>query len=970
MKARLDHWRSLEEYADSPECREWLEREFAPMASEWEDAVSRRRFLKLMGASLALAGLGACTRQPLEKIVPYVTQPVGMVPGEPLHFATSLTLGGFARGALIESREGRPVKVEGNPAHPASLGGTDVFMQAATLDLYDPGRAKTVTHAGAIVTWNDFRTALAGELARLANQGGAGIRVLTGNVTSPTLGAQMRALLAKYPGAKWHVWEPLNRDAARAGAELAFGVPLDVVCDFEKADLVVSLDADFLGTGPAQPRYVRDFAKRRRVAEGVENLNRLYVAEPTPSITGARADHRIPTAPGVLSQIAEALGTELGVISKQLDAAYDSAFVTAAAADLLAHRGRSLVLAGESQPAHIHAFAHQMNAALGNVGETVRLIAPVDENPVNRTASLRELVGDLESGKVELLVVLGGNPAFDAPADFAFAEKMLRAKTCVFLGTHPNETAAACDWQIPAAHELESWSDARAFDGTAGIVQPLIEPLYTGAVTPHEFIAAMLGEAVPSSYEIVRDFWREQKVWEDFEAGWEKAVRGGAIADTAFASKPAEARTITPETKATPKGLTLLFRADPTIHDGTFSGSTWLQELPKPLTKLVWDNAVLISPRTAARLGLTTNDLVELTNAARQVVAAIFLIPGQADDTLTLHLGYGRRIGNATATGHGFDAYPLRMSTAMDSTEVTLRKTGETYPLITTQQHFGLEGRNLLRVATLSELRDKPTVIQDMGKIPAPDETLYNPHEFPSKHYAWALTIDLSTCVGCNACVVACQSENNIPVVGKEEVQRGREMHWIRVDTYFAGVPENPGTHFQPVPCMHCENAPCEVVCPVAATLHDSDGLNVQVYNRCVGTRYCSNNCPYKVRRFNFLEYNGGISPVEKLGKNPEVSVRSRGVMEKCSYCIQRIESARTTAAIEERRVRDGEITPACAQACPAEAITFGDLNDSTSRVVKLKATKLNYGMLAELNTRPRTTYLGRITNPQPEARA
>ncbi len=977
---RLRFWRSLDEFASDPEFEKWLHREFPPLASEWTDEISRRRFLKLMGASFALAGLSACTKQPIEKIVPYVKQPEQIIPGKPLFFASAHTLGGYARGIIVESHEGRPTKIEGNPAHPASLGATDVFMQASVLDLYDPDRSQTVLNGGAISTWDNFLAMLNGESQKQSQSGGAGLRILTGAVTSPTLGDQIQALLAKFPNAKWHQWEPVNRDNVLESAKLAFGQSVETIYHFDKADVVVSLGADFLGVGPAQLRHARDFTNRRRIAEGVQNFNRLYVAETTPTITGAMADHRVPVQPSVIRQFAEAFASALQVTSKQLERIYDSGFVSTAADDLKAHRGASIFIAGDEQPARVHYLAHLINAALGNIGKTITYTAPVEVNPVNKLQSLRELATDMSAGKVELLLILGGNPMFDAPADFEFAQRLTRVKTRVHFGTHVNETATLCEWHVPAAHELESWSDARAFDGTTSLIQPLIEPLY-GGKTAHEIVAAMLGAANSSSYEIVRAFWQKQNVWPDFEASWRAALRDGVIPNTASPElaipnviNPSATPMEIPATETSNVSkLEIIFRPDPNVYDGCFANNAWLQELPKPITKLTWDNAALISPKTAERLHLEKGDVVELTHKQRMLRAPVFIMPGHADDAVTLHLGYGRKAGgHVIAAVAGFDAYSLRASDAIDATGgIQLRKTGEHYPLVTTQQHFNVEGRNLLRVATLGEFAKNPGVIREMGKEPARDETLYRPEEHPYKNYAWAMAIDLSTCIGCNTCVIACMAENNIPVVGKEEVARGREMQWIRVDTYFEGAPENPAMHFQPLPCMHCENAPCELVCPVAATVHDSDGLNLQVYNRCIGTRYCSNNCPYKVRRFNFLEYDANQfqrARSLKLQRNPNVSVRSRGVMEKCTYCIQRIEAARIESEKENRRIRDGEIIPACAQACPTEAIIFGDLNDAHSRVVRYKKSPLNYGMLDELNTRPRTTYLARVINPNPEA--
>ncbi len=959
-------WRSLEERADTAEFRAWLHREFPPLASEWTDEVSRRHFLKLMGASLALAGLGACTKQPLEKIVPYVKQPPEVVPGKPLHFASALTLGGYARGVIVESNEGRPTKIEGNPRHPANLGSTDVFMQAAILDLYDPDRSQNVLEGGAISTWENFLSALDDVLRNQQQSGGAGIRILTQTLTSPTLHEQLRAFLTKYPAAKWHQWEPINRDNVREGARLAFGEIVETIYHFDKAAVVVSLAANFLGEGPGQLRYVRDFVKGRRAVTGVEKMNRLYVAEATPTITGAMADHRAAVSPDGVRALAEALAAKLGVTSSQPASIPDAAWLESAAQTLAAHRGASIVIAGVEQPPEVHAIAQRINAALGNVGQTIVYTTSSEPEPGNQLQSLRELTADMSAGRVAALFILGGNPVFDAPADFAFGQALERVPWRMHLGTHANETAAQCQWHVPEPHALEAWSDARAFDGTASIMQPLIAPLYDSK-NAHEFFAAALGTVNASSYEIVRDYWNRQG-FDDVK--WHATVQEGIVPNTASPPKNVTlvAQTNLPVPQKVSEGMELIFREDPAVYDGRFCNNAWLQELPRPLTKLTWDNAALISPQTAQQLDLHEGDVVEIKQREYSIEAPILIQPGHADGALTLHFGYGRTAAGRVGNGVGFNAFALRTSDALwHARGAAVRKVGRAMKLVVTQHHQSIEGRHLLRVAARNDFLKDPKMIRELTHVPPEDETLYRPQDHPYKNYAWGMAIDLSTCIGCNACVIACVAENNIPVVGKGEVARGREMHWIRIDRYYEGAVENPRTYFQPVPCMHCENAPCELVCPVGATVHDSEGLNVQVYNRCIGTRYCSNNCPYKVRRFNFLAYDAGefeSAPVLKLQRNPEVTVRSRGVMEKCTYCTQRIEAARITAEEESRPIRDGEITPACAEACPAEAIIFGDINDPRSRVARLKSSPLNYAMLSELNTRPRTTYLARILNP------
>jgi len=962
------YWRSLEEAAGTPEFLEFLHREFPSGAAEWTDAFSRRDFLKLMGASLALAGLGACTRQPIEKIVPYVRQPEEIVPGKPLFFATAMQLGGYASGILVESHEGRPTKIEGNPDHPASLGATSIFGQAAILDLYDPDRSQAVTHEGEPGTWEAFLSQMNDALLQQRAGQGAGLRILTGTVTSPTLASQIQQLLGKFPRSKWHQFEPLGSDSLREGALVAFREDVETQYHFAKADIVLSLDSDFLFSHPASLRFTRGFTDRRRVTAGRGEMNRLYSVEASPSITGSMADHRLPMRASDVEAFARALAVKLGAISDEGGAPNPhSEWMAPLVSDLQEQRGKSIVITGEQQPPAVHALAHAINQALGNFGATVTFTPAVRANPVNQMDSLRELAADMNAGAVEILVILEGNPVFAAPFDLDLARCFSLVELRVHLGSHEDETSALCHWHIPAAHFLETWSDARAFDGTASINQPLIEPLYAGR-SSHELLDALMQTPVRNPYDIVRDFWKTQNLWTDFEKGWRKALHDGLIAGTAFPEKQVSLRPPSSWRRDPPArdGIEIVFRPDPTVWDGRFANNGWLQELPKPLTKLTWENAALVSPATAASKQLHTGDVVEILRRGRKMRAPVWISPGNADNSVTLSLGYGRERAGRVGSGAGFNAYALRTSDALwfDS-GAEIIKTGDHHRFAATQHHHSVEGRDIIRAGTLDEFRSKPDFISKMGVAPARDETLYNPTEHQHPGYAWGMAIDLNTCIGCNACVIACQAENNIPVVGKDQVARGREMQWIRVDSYCSGDPANPEISHQPVPCMHCENAPCELVCPVGATVHDNEGLNVQVYNRCIGTRYCSNNCPYKVRRFNFIELNGDLTPSEKLGKNPNVTVRSRGVMEKCTYCTQRINAARITAEEADRKIRDGEIVTACQAACPAEAIVFGDINDPESRVSKLKNHPLNYSMLGELNTRPRTTYLAKLRNTQ-----
>ncbi|MBW7881823.1 MAG: TAT-variant-translocated molybdopterin oxidoreductase [Caldilineaceae bacterium] len=972
-------WRSLEELAETDAFREFLYREFPQQASEWVPAMSRRHFLQLMGASLALAGLAGCTSQSSEKIVPYVQAPEESVPGQPLLFATAMQLGGYALGLLAQSQLYRPTKVEGNPDHPSSLGATDCVAQASILTLYDPDRAKEVTHEGAASNWEAFLDDLQPRLAQQRASGGAGLRILTETVTSPTLFHQLQAVLSQFPNATWHQYEPVNRDNVYAGAQVAFGAAVEPIYRFDQADVIVSLDADFVQTSPGRVRYARDFAARRRAdIPGASNPNRLYAIESTPTLVGAMADHRLPLRANQVEVFARALATELGVTNlrdgETDDGAIPAGWVRAIARDLQAHPGTTLVLAGDHQPPAVHALAHLMNDHLGNAGQTVFYTAPVVANPVNQAESLRELVAAMAAGQVEMLLVLSGNPVYYVPADLDFAAHLAQVPFRVHLGLYADETGLQCHWQIPEAHYLEAWSDARGHDGVVTIQQPLIEPLYASR-SAHELLHALLGEEPRSDYELVRAYWAEQHGETDFEAFWRTALHDGVVLETAppavaVAVQPAAAGELstTPPASTSADELEINFRPDPAIWDGRYANNGWLQELPRPLTKLTWENAALISPVTAAALGLTHGDVVELVYRGRVVQAPLWLLPGHCEGSVTVYLGYGRTHAGHVGNGAGFSAYALRTADApWFDVGLTVQKVGEGYRFATTQLHHTMEGRDLIRVGTVAQFEREPDFAQEMdghGDV----ISLYPKVEHDGN--AWGMSIDLNACNGCNACVIACQAENNIPIVGKDQVARGREMHWIRLDRYYQGDLANPETYHQPVMCMHCEQAPCEVVCPVGATLHDEEGLNTMVYNRCIGTRYCSNNCPYKVRRFNFLEYTDFTTESLKLQRNPNVTVRARGVMEKCTYCVQRISAARIASKVEGRQIQDGEVVTACQAACPTQAIVFGNINDPESQVAKRKASPLSYGLLTELNTQPRTTYLAKLRNPNPELEA
>jgi MoCo/4Fe-4S cofactor protein with predicted Tat translocation signal len=986
-----EFWRTLAE-RDGANLHELVGDEFASRLPEAPDGVQRRDFLRLMSASLALAGMAGCTRQPPEHILPYVRQPEAIVPGKPLFYATAMTHGGRATGLLVESHEGRPTKIEGNPLHPASLGATDVFAQAAILDLYDPDRMQTLTELGEIRTWSTFLGAMRTLVTAHQSTNGEGFRFLTETNCSPTFGAQMDEMLTQFPAARWHQWDAASDHNTAAGARLAFGSDTAVQYAVDRAAVIVSLDADLIGSGPGHLRYARHLAARRRPeAPGT----RVYAAESTPASTGARADHRLPLRASEVESLARALAADLGVGVNRPGGLPGEvqAWLQSARNDLNAHRGSSLIVAGEGQPPVVHALAHAMNAALGNAGQTVLYTDSIDTHPIDQVESLRDLTAAMNSGQVDALIIIGSNPVYTAPVDLQFADAMNKVRLRVHLSLRSDETSALCHWQVPQAHFLEAWGDARAFDGTESIVQPLIAPLYGGR-SAHELLAAFSDRPERTSYQIVRDFWQLRHPGTDFEPFWRRSVHDGVVPDTALPARqlaPATGVFTTPPAAA-PRGLEIIFRTDPTISDGRFANNAWLQELPKPLTHLTWDNAVLVSPAMMARLGASavpaltggergniTAPIAELRYRGRSVRGALFPVPGHPDQAVTLHLGYGRTRAGRVGADRGFDANTIRTSDALSfGTGAELALTGESFALACTQYHHLMEGRDLIRVTSRSEIAaaaglkagtTSADTTTSTGTAAGAERTEL-PSMFPTVEYTghkWGMAIDINACTGCNACVVACQAENNIPVVGKTEVLRGREMHWLRVDSYHQGSAEAPQTYFQPVPCMHCENAPCEIVCPVGATVHSSEGLNDMVYNRCVGTRYCSNNCPYKVRRFNFFLYQDWDTPTLKLGRNPDVTVRSRGVMEKCTYCVQRINEAKIAAAKEDRPVRDGEITTACQAVCPAEAIVFGDINDPNSRVSALKAEGRDYALLRELNTRPRTTYLAAITDRNPD---
>jgi molybdopterin-containing oxidoreductase family iron-sulfur binding subunit len=931
-----------------------------PPHDETAFAVDRRAALRFLASSAALA-LASCGR-PSEQVVPYVEIPEGVTPGIRMAFASALALAGYARGVIVTAIEGRPIKVDGNPRHPASFGATDIFAEAAILSLYDPDRSKAPRIHGGLRSWPAFEGELQTQITQERARDGAGLRILTNRVTSPTLLGQLQGVLKLFPEAKWYRYEPVDDDAERGGAMQAFGRPLTALPRLRDARVVLALDADPIGCGPEQIRLSREFVAARQAPSAADFL-RLYVVEPAFTLTGANADHRLPLDHALIRNVALVVAAGLGaaVEAPPLPDAADR-FARAVTADLKARAGQAMVMAGRRQPAEVHALCHWINHALR---APVDFIAPVDPAAAGHGESLRALASEIAEGKVQTLIILAGNPVYDAPGELKLAEAIASVPFSAHLALYDNETSACCKWHLPLSHPLESWSDLRAYDGTASIVQPLIRPLYDSR-TAHQLLAFLDGAVAASSYDLVRSHWQNEAGATDFDSWWRQTLEDGVIADSAAkkvsvgdASLPKVAPGLAPGT------LSLVLGPDPSIWDGSFANNAWLQECPKPLTKQVWGNALHVSKAQAARLGLVDGNVVRLRCAQGTLEAPVLVRPGQADQTIEATIGYGRTLAGAIGNSIGFDLNALRRLDApwvIDGVEIA--RTGRQQELLLTQHHFQLEGeaRELQPRFTLAELaQGRADHLAKPGDNPP---TLYPPRA--NDTYAWAMVIDTGACTGCNACVVACQSENNVPIVGPAEIAVGRDMHWLRIDSYL--VDERPG--FSPIPCMHCEHAPCEPVCPVAASVHDAEGLNLQVYNRCIGTRFCEANCPYKVRRFNFFGYadgeeyaNFGAESIRAMF-NPDVTVRARGVMEKCTYCVQRISRARRAAEKENRRIRDGEVVTACQAACPTRAISFGDLSDPEAKIHALRREPRSYALLGDLGTRPRTTYLARLDNP------
>lgn len=962
------YWRSLDELAETDEFRTFVQNEFG--VEGISDNLGRRKFMHLMGASFALAGVGACTRQPDEKLIPFVRSPENTIPGKPKHFATAMQVDGGAIGVLAESHMGRPTKLDGNPDHPYSLGASDSSIQAAVLDLYDPDRSKTTNFRGRNSTFAKFAVKLREVLAAQAGNGGSAVRILLPTVYSPTAHRLLGQVLEKYPNLKVHSYDPAFLTSAKRGSQLALGRVVEVHADLSKAKTIVSLDADFMSRGTDKLRNVRAYSAGRAVDETKGEMSRFYMVEATTSLTGANADHRLRVKTSEVQDIAWAIANELGLSGRvpKLSSAKQQ-WVKELAKELKSNAGKSLILVGDEQPAEVHALAHHMNAILDNVGASVWYTEST-EQAMSVGGDLKSLVDAMHSGEVSALFLLGVNPIYDAPHDLRFAEGLAKVLHRFHLGTHQDETSRLCDWHIPQTHFLEEWGDLRAKSGVASIVQPLIAPLYKGKSIV-ELLAMIAGIGAAKSVDLVRETWATH-----FETsgagGWRAALHSGLIAGTEnphlklsvneqwfSALEPMDRMA-----QSSADSIELNFRPDPLIGTGQSANNGWLQEQPKPLTKLTWDNALFVSPLLSQELGLKNEDLVAVKAGDVSLEVPVWIVPGHADKSCTLHLGGGRTYGGNVSKDVGVNPNLLRsLANVHLINDIQITKTGRTYALACVQMHHSMEGRDLVREGTREEyLGNSKLFVRGHDKLNK--LSIYPDHKYEG--YAWGMNIDLNACIGCNACSISCQAENNIAIVGKEEVRKGREMSWLRVDHYYSGSIDNPKTSHQPVACVHCENAPCEVVCPATATVHSSEGLNDMVYNRCIGTRYCANNCPYKVRRFNFFLYSDFETESLKLMRNPDVTVRSRGVMEKCTYCVQSINQARITAKKENRSIRDGDIVTACQSACAANAITFGDINDKKSVVSKAKESPRRYELLGELGLRPRTTYTGKIRNPNP----
>lgn len=971
------YWRSTEELANTPEFKAILQREFPESASELKDGVSRRKFLSIMGASIALAGTTSC-RRPVEKIVPYVKAPEEVIPGVAKYYATTLPFGLEAYGVLVESHEGRPTKIEGNELHPATLGSSNAWLQASILDLYDPDRSKYPLKNGNRSNWQAFTKRWSKIAEDFQSNGGAGLAVLSHAWSSPTMARLQRAFFETFPKAQWATYEPVSDENKINGVKLASGTSALPVYALEKAQVVLALDADLLLKEPDNIRHNKSFSQGRRLKSEKDSMNRLYVVEPTFSVTGGMADHRLKVRAREMGAFTAALALELNKQGLALDVSalsgyishtFDKKWLTEVAKDLRQSRGKSLIVAGQRLAPEIHALVFAINAALQNNGRTVNYY-PLRDKVLPSRAELANLTANIESGKVSTLIMLGSNPLYNAPGDLNFKEAFAKLTHSIHIGLHADETGSAAEWHINGTHALENWGDARANDGTFSLTQPLIAPLFAGK-SESELLYFLISGEEKTAHDILQDTWKSLPGIDKSEKNWRRVLHDGVMAKSAIrplrprlrnAGLAAALRANPFATTGASEDFDVIFSTSNSLCDGRFSNNGWLHELPDPVSKVVWENVALVSAATAKNLALKNRDVVKVSLASGELTLPVWVQPGLADNTIALELGYGRRDVGRIGDGVGVDIYPhqsLRNDYFQQGGSITA--TGETVEVANTQDHNAMEGRALIREASLDEYRKDPNFAPEMVEHP-PLKSMWEEHKYDQGNQ-WAMAIDLTTCTGCSACTIACQSENNIPIVGKDQVNRGREMHWMRMDRYYTGDEENPEMAMQPVACQNCEMAPCEEVCPVAATSHDKEGLNVMTYNRCIGTRYCSNNCPYKVRHFNFLNYTKDTPEILQMAMNPDVTVRFRGVMEKCTYCLQRINEAKHRAKVENKPLKDGDVVTACQQTCPADAIVFGNMLDPESEVAKVRKQNRDYSIIAELNNKPRTTYQAKIRN-------
>ncbi len=975
-----EYWRSLDQLADTPEFQKFLLEEFPSNNIEISNPLSRRKFLSLMGASLAFAGLAGC-RKPVERIMPYVKAPENIVPGVPKYYATTMPMGLSSIGIVVESHEGRPTKIEGNEKHPASLGKSNAITQAAILGLYDPDRSKNVIHDGNKNIWTNFVSFWQEMHSEYSENQGEGLAILSESTASPTLYELYKQFKQNFPKAQWFTYEAVSDENVYKGLEIISGDPYQPVYNYSQAKIILSLDSDFLLTESEDITANLGFSAGRRVESENDSMNRLYVAESNYSITGGMADHRIPLRSHEIESFTVALAKEVNrqglkinfplelLADNELN--IDQKIIVEIGKDLIKHKSNGLIVAGARQPGIVHALVFAINSALQNVGKTVEY-KQIHDSLLPSSNSIGELAQLVNDNKISTLAILGGNPAYNAPSDVDFSNVLSKVGTSVHLSSYYDETSKISNWHIPLAHFLESWGDTKSADGTLSVIQPMIEPLFNGKGMVEVLNLVVTGKE-NSAYNIVKDHWTKLLPAINYDKNWRRTLHDGLLENSASNS-------ITPkivksnlvnylknnnQVKINSNELEIVFQSSPALFDGRYANNGWLQELPDAITKLVWDNVLLISPATANSYNVENQDVVKISYNNKSMKLPVWILPGHANNSITVTLGYGRNAVGRIGNNVGYNAYRIRSSKSPDfDSGVTLIKTDEIYELANTQNHGSMEGRPIVREATLEEYKNHPTFAKDMVKHP-PLESLWDEFKY-DEGYQWGMSIDLNLCTGCNTCVLACQSENNIAVIGKEQVSNGREMHWIRMDRYFSGDLENPEMVHQPIACQHCEMAPCEQVCPVSATSHDKEGLNVMTYNRCVGTRYCSNNCPFKVRRFNYFNFTKDYPETIKMVQNPDVTVRSRGVMEKCTFCTQRINEKKINAKNEGREVRDGEILTACQQSCPANAIVFGNINDPESEVSKIKKRNLDYALLGELNLKARSTFLGKLRNPNP----